>query len=101
MLDCIFTETPHVKFTSKEIRKISKLCEGGELNFDGVGKFWCEDFNLEIIKRGKYECKIIKYDTDSGMSVSYSVCDETVIQSMNHVNKNFNRWFSKWNPQLC
>lgn len=99
MLDSIFTETPHVKFTSKEIRKISKLCEGGELNFDTVGNFWCEDFNLEIVKRGG-GVKIFKYDSDSGLCISYGVIDETVTQSLNHIEEHFPRWFSKWNPQL-
>lgn len=99
MTDLIFTENECVDFTPFEIERLTKLCGGHYVDIE-KGNFWCEDFYIEVVKRGEYCVKIIKYDTDSGLSVSCCICDENVDSMLDYVVKNFPTWFSTKCPSL-
>ena len=82
MLQIALLESKLVKFTSDELEILKSSAEGMEVMVE-KGKWWCEDLDVEVIKT-QDAVIVVKYLSDSGLSVMYEKMDGTVEEAIHH-----------------
>jgi hypothetical protein len=82
MLQISLLDSKLVKFTSSELKFLGFFAVGSEVMVE-KGKWWCEDLNVEILKT-KDAVIVVRYLSDSGLSVMYEGTDGDLTDVIHH-----------------
>jgi hypothetical protein len=82
MLQTSLLESKLVKFTPSELETLKFLAVDSEVMVE-KGKWWCEDLNVEVLKT-QDAVIVVKYLSDSGLSVMYEEMDGLVVDVIDH-----------------
>lgn len=82
MLQISLLESKLVKFTPSEVKFLNSFVGDSEVMVE-KGKWWCEDLNVEILKT-QDAVVVVKYLSDSGLSVMYEELDGILEDVIHH-----------------
>ena len=83
MLQTFLLESKLVKFTPSELEFLKFYTFDDSEVMVEKGKWWCEDLNVEVLKT-QDAVIVVKYLSDSGLSVMYEEMDGTVDDVIHH-----------------